>query len=182
MTDGRPVPRAQRGPRTPPCLPTNRSPRPSGIEAEWNKQGIRFDAFYTGYVCEPQIDPILSIMEHCAAPGALRFVDPAMADNGKLYVGFGADFPSKMARLGTTVSDGSSIRYDFNPRLARMAHGTGDVFASVFAGAVLRGLPALDASALAADVVCASIEATPDSHWYGVCFERAIPMLADRLA
>ena len=71
----------------------------AGIEAEWNKQGIRFDAFYTGYVCEPQIDPILSIMEHCAAPGALRFVDPAMADNGKLYVGFGADFPSKMARL-----------------------------------------------------------------------------------
>ena len=71
----------------------------AGIEAEWSKQGIRFDAFYTGYVCEPQIDPILSIMEHCAAPGALRFVDPAMADNGKLYVGFGADFPSKMARL-----------------------------------------------------------------------------------
>ena len=158
------------------------TPDMAGIEAEWNKQGIRFDAFYTGYVCEPQIDPILSIMEHCAAPGALRFVDPAMADNGKPYVGFGADFPSKMARLGTPVSDGSSIRYDFNPRLARMAHGTGDVFASVFAGAVLRGLPALDASALAADVVCASIEATPDSHWYGVCFERAIPMLADRLA
>ena len=158
------------------------TPDMAGIEAEWSKQGIRFDAFYTGYVCEPQIDPILSIMEHCAAPGALRFVDPAMADNGKLYVGFGADFPSKMARLGTPVSDGSSIRYDFNPRLARMAHGTGVVFASVFAGAVLRGLPALDASALAADVVCASIEATPDSHWYGVCFERAIPMLADRLA
>ena len=205
------------------------TPDMAGIEAEWSKQGIRFDAFYTGYVCEPQIDPILSIMEHCAAPGALRFVDPAMADNGKLYVGFGADFPSKMARLckgadfilpnlteaafllgrepvlkdygegfvedtvaglhafdpaqlGTAVSDGSSIRYDFNPRLSRMAHGTGDVFASVFAGAYLRGLDALDAAALAADVVCAAIEATPDSHWYGVCFERTIPMLASRLA
>ena len=204
---------------------TDEMPR---VEAEWRKQDIRFDAFYTGYVCEPQIDPILSIMEHCAAPGALRFVDPAMADNGKLYVGFGADYvlPNLTeaalllgrvpvlsgygeafveetvaglhalgaknvvltgvsfdpARLGTAVSDGSSIRYDFNPRLARMAHGTGDVFASVFAGAVLRGLPALDASALAADVVCAAIEATPDSHWYGVCFERTIPMLASRLA
>ena len=62
-----------------------------------------------------------------------------------------------------------------------MAHGTGDVFASVFAGAVLRGLPALDASALAADVVCASIEATPDDHWYGVQFERALPMMVERL-
>ena len=174
-------------------------PRP---HAEWSKQGIRFDAFYTGYVCEPQIDPILSIMEHCAAPGALRFVDPAMADNGKLYVGFGADFPSKMARLckgadyilpnlteaafllgrepvlegygeafveetvaglhalgaknvvltgvsfdpaqlGTAVSDGSSIRYDFNPRLSRMAHGTGDVFAAVFATGGLRSCAGL---------------------------------------
>ena len=217
---------------------TDEMPR---VEAEWHRQKLDFDAFYTGYVCEPQIDPILSIMEHCAAPGALRIVDPAMADNGKLYPGFGPDFPSKMARLckgadyvlpnlteaalllgrepvlegydrafvedtvaglhalgakgvvltgvsfdpaqlGTAVSDGASIRYDFNPRLSRMAHGTGDVFASVFAGAYLRGLDALDAAALAADVVCAAIEATPDSHWYGVCFERTIPMLASRLA
>ena len=210
------------------------------IEAEWRKQDIRFDAFYTGYVCPPQIDPILSIMEHCAAPGALRFVDPVMADNGKLYAGFGPDFPAQMARLckgadyilpnlteaafllgrepvlegydrafiedmvtglhalgaknvvltgvsfdpallGTAVSDGASIRYDFNQRLSRAVHGTGDVFASAFAGAVLRGRDALDASALAADVVCAAIEATPDSHWYGVAFERTIPFLADSL-
>ena len=210
------------------------------VEAKWIEQGIAFDAFYTGYVCASHIDPILSIMDSCARPGALRFVDPAMADNGRLYAGFGADFPSKMARLckgadwilpnlteaafllgrepvlegygepfvedtvaglhalgaknvvltgvsfdpgllGTAVSDGSSIRYDFNPRLARLAHGTGDVFASVFAGAFLRGLDGLAAAALAADVVCAAIEATPDDHWYGVCFERAIPLLVDRL-
>ena len=216
---------------------TDEMPR---VEAEWVKQGIRFDAFYTGYVCGPQIDPILSIMDSCAAPGALRIVDPAMADNGKLYAGFGPDFPAQMARLckgadfvlpnlteaafllgrepvldgydrafvedtvaglhalgaknvvltgvsfdpallGTAVSDGSTVRYDFNPRLARMAHGTGDVVASVFAGAVLRGLDALEAAALAADVVCAAIEATPDSHWYGVSFERAIPLVAERL-
>ena len=211
------------------------------VEAKWNELGLRFDAFLTGYVCEPQIDPILSILEHCAAPGALRIVDPVMADGGKLYPGFGPDFPAQMARLckgadwilpnlteaafllgrepvlegygesfveetvaglhalgaknvaltgvsfdpmqlGTAVSDGASIRYDFNPRLARSSHGTGDVFASVFAGAILRGLDGLDAAALAADIVCASIEATPDSHWYGVAFERAIPLLANRLA
>ena len=210
------------------------------IEAEWRKQDVRFDAFYTGYVCPPQIDPILSIMDSCAAPGALRFVDPVMADNGRLYTGFGPDFPAQMARLcagadyvlpnlteaafllgrepvlegygeafveetvaglhalgaknvvltgvsfdpsllGTAVSDGRGIRYDFNPRLSRNVHGTGDVFASVFAGGVMSGLPAPDASALAADVVCASIEATPESHWYGVSFERAIPLVVDRL-
>ena len=75
---------------------TDEMPR---VEAEWVKQGIRFDAFYTGYVCGPQIDPILSIMDSCAAPGALRIVDPAMADNGKLYAGFGPDFTAQMARL-----------------------------------------------------------------------------------
>ena len=210
------------------------------IEAEWRRQDIRFDAFYTGYVCPPQIDPILSIMETCANPGALRFVDPVMADNGVLYTGFGPDFPRQMARLcrgadyvlpnlteaafllgrkpvlegydhafveetvaglhalgaknvvltgvsfepsllGSAVSDGRTLAYDFNPRLARLSHGTGDVFASVFAGAVMRGRTALDAAALAADVVCAAIEATSDDHWYGVSFERVIPFLVERL-
>ena len=217
------------------------TPEMPKIEAEWERQKLFFDAFYTGYVCPAQIDPILSIMEHRAAPGAVRVVDPVMADNGKLYPGFADDFPREMARLcagadyilpnlteaafllgekpvlegyneafierlaaglhslgarqvvltgvsfdpgllGTAVSDGKSVKYDFNPRLARTSHGTGDVFASVFAGAVMRGLSALDASALAADVVCASIEATDDSHWYGVAFEKAIPMLVERLA
>ena len=69
------------------------------VEAKWVEQGIKFDAFYTGYVCESHIDPILSIFESCANPGAVRVVDPAMADNGVLYAGFAADFPSKMARL-----------------------------------------------------------------------------------
>ena len=69
------------------------------IEAEWQRQNIKFDAFYTGYVCPPQIDPILSIMKSAANPDALRFVDPVMADNGKLYTGFGDDFPAQMARL-----------------------------------------------------------------------------------
>ncbi len=212
------------------------------VEAKWVEQKIRFDAFYTGYVCESHIDPILSIFASCANEGALRFVDPAMADNGVLYAGFASDFPSKMARLakeadfllpnvteaallvgedpaaylgrltearvetlvsrlhelgartvvltgvgftpdllGTAVSDGRSVVYDFNPRHPRSAHGTGDVFASVFAGSVMRGKTAPEAAALAADVVCAAIEATAEDHWYGVSFERTIPFLAKAL-
>lgn len=209
------------------------------VEAKWVEQSIRFDAFYTGYVCASHIEPILSIVRSCGAAGALRFVDPAMADNGRLYAGFATDFPSRMARLcagadyllpnlteaalltgrepkmrltraeteelvaalhrlgakhvvltgvgfgddelGTAVSDGSSIAYDFNARLSRSSHGTGDVFASVFVGAVLRGLDAVEAAALAADIVCEAIRATPPDHWYGVSFERAIPTLVSRL-
>ena len=206
------------------------------VEAKWVEQGIRFDAFYTGYVCESHIDPILSIMRTCAEPGAIRIVDPAMADDGVLYRGFAADFPSKMARLckdadyllpnlteaallvgekpklsgyskgelaaliaklhalgvknviltgvsfsddelGVAISDGTKVEYDFNPRNPRSSHGTGDVFASVFAGAVLRGKSALEAAALAADIVCAAIEATNPDHWYGVSFEKVIPDL-----
>jgi len=210
------------------------------VESEWVKQDIKFDAFYTGYVCESHIDPILSIFESCANPGAIRIVDPAMADNGVLYKGFGADFPSKMARLvkgadyilpnlteaallvgdepklkdyteaeivaligklhqlgaknviltgvsfseaelGSAISDGHSLVYDFNPRLTRMSHGTGDVFASVFAGAILRGKTAADAAALAADIVCSAIKATDDDHWYGVSFEKTISELVAKL-
>ncbi len=210
------------------------------VEAKWIEQDICFDAFYTGYVCESHIDPILSIFKTCANDGAIRVVDPAMADNGVLYKGFAADFPSKMARLvdgadyilpnlteaallvgsepklsgytkseledliaklhgigaknvvltgvsfspdelGSAVSDGKAVQYDFNPKLDKMSHGTGDVYASVFAGAVLRGKSAIDAAALAADVVCEAIKATDDNHWYGVSFERAIPFLVQSL-
>ena len=212
------------------------TPELSKVEAKWIEQDVKFDAFYTGYVCESHIDPILSIVKTCARPGAVRIVDPAMADNGRLYTGFAADFPKKMARLvdgadyvlpnlteaallvgdepkmklsrdeverlvaklhgigaknviltgvsfkddelGSAISDGRSIVYDFNPRLVRTSHGTGDVFASVFAGAVLRGKTAAEAAALAADIVCESIKATEDGHWYGVSFEKTIPALS----
>ncbi len=65
----------------------------------WLKEGISFDAFYTGYVSKSQIPYILDIMKKAANPGALRIVDPAMADNGKLYAGFDNDFPKEMAKL-----------------------------------------------------------------------------------
>lgn len=210
------------------------------VETRWITEHIRFDAFYTGYVCESHIAPIRSIMNSCANAGALKIVDPAMADEGVLYHGFKDDFPSKMAELvrgadyvlpnlteaallvgekpclsgygqkdiaslvkklhalgaknvvltgvsfdkgelGTATSDGNSIVYDFNPRLARMSHGTGDVFASVFAGAVVRGASATQAAELAADIVCEAIEATAEDHWYGVSFEKTIPSLCAKI-
>ncbi|MBO8450636.1 MAG: pyridoxamine kinase [Spirochaetes bacterium] len=69
------------------------------ILGHWKKEQITFDAFYTGYVSKAQIPLILRIMEETARPGALRIVDPVMADNGKLYAGFDADFPQAMRSL-----------------------------------------------------------------------------------
>ncbi len=70
------------------------------IEKEWQKHHITFSGFYTGYVGSiKQIDYIASIMSTCQAEGSLCVVDPCMADNGKLYVGFDPEFPKQMLRL-----------------------------------------------------------------------------------
>lgn len=215
------------------------------IEAKWIEQHIRFDAFYTGYVCEQHIEPILSILKTCANEGAIKFIDPAMADDGVMYPGFAADFPEKIKRLcaeadyllpnlteaafltgddpafgmgtrkltredverlignlhklgpkhvvltgvsfeegllGTAVSDGKTIVYDFNVKNPRKSHGTGDMFASIFAGGVMRGKTPVEAAAIAADVICAAIELTEVDHWHGISFERAIPLLVEKMA
>ena len=213
---------------------------------EWKKQHIDFSAFYTGYVSAEQIPLIKQIIAQTGRAGFRVFVDPVMADNGKMYAGFGSDFPDRMKELcrdsdyvlpniteacfllgegypgdvcsesfvertckgllelgskcavltgvsfkeeelGVAVlSEGAPrVEYYFAPRLPVQMHGTGDVFASVFAGAVLCGKSALQAASLAADVVVQAIKATLDDktdHWYGVKFEKAIPYLVSRLS
>ena len=70
------------------------------INAHWNKIGIKFDAIYTGYIgSKEQIDYILNIISSTLKDGAPFICDPAMGDNGKLYVGFDRDFASYMAKL-----------------------------------------------------------------------------------
>lgn len=71
------------------------------ILAHWKKEGIGFDAFYTGYVSKEQIPFILKIMQETSRTGALKIVDPVMADNGVLYKGFAPDFPAEMKKLCT---------------------------------------------------------------------------------
>ncbi len=90
------------------------------------------------------------------------------------------------SKLGVAVYDcaADSARYYFNDKLARMSHGTGDVYASSFVGALMRGMSIYDSAALAADYTVESIKLTmdDDSHWYGVKFEKALPMLAHRIS
>lgn len=86
-------------------------------------------------------------------------------------------------RLGAAVYDGDCAEYYFTERLPVQMHGTGDVFASSFAGALCNGRSLFDSARLAADFVVESIKATLDDteHWYGVKFEKAIPYLVKRL-
>lgn len=211
------------------------------ILAQWKKEKVDFDAFYTGYVSKTQIPHILDIMQETARPGALRIVDPVMGDGGKLYPGFDDDFPQEMCRLckgadvimpnlteaalllgeeyrteydqayieqtikrlhalgaknvvltgvslepnklGVACYDGNEILYYFTDRLDVSMHGTGDCYASSFAGALMRGHSILESASIAADFVVETIRQSmgDPSHWYGVKFEKALPYLISRM-
>ena len=207
-----------------------------GIAAHWRREGISFDAVYTGYLgSREQIADVKDIFATLLRPGGLTIVDPAMADNGKLYpafdpayveamksLAFAADFilPNiteacfltgaeyresydeayidalldgltergargivltgvgyREERTGVVVQADGERRYYEHRRIARGSHGTGDVYASAFTGALLRGFSAYDAARVAADYTVLCIENTQgdESHRYGVKFEPVLP-------
>ena len=70
------------------------------IVDHWRKENISFDAIYTGYLGSvEQINSVIDFINDFKKESTIVFVDPAMADKGKLYTGFDSDFPSHMARL-----------------------------------------------------------------------------------
>ncbi|MVB09618.1 Pyridoxine/pyridoxal/pyridoxamine kinase [Caprobacter fermentans] len=70
------------------------------IADHWKSLGLRFDAFYTGYLGSfDQLRLVSGLIDELAAPGAMVCVDPVMADNGSLYASFGPEFPQGMAAL-----------------------------------------------------------------------------------
>ena len=216
-----------------------------GIADHWKKEGISFDAVYTGYLGDSrQIEYVGQIMDTLLNEGGLRIVDPAMADQGKLYYGFDDEFVKLMAglcgkadiilpniteacfmtdmeykaegydenyikellarlgelgaktvvltgvtydkeKLGVAIYDCESkdLQYYFHRRLAKSSHGTGDIYASCFTGALMRGKSLYEAVKLAADFTVEAMIKTQvdESHWYGTKFEKAIPFLVKEL-
>ena len=70
------------------------------IKDHWKKYSIEFDTIYTGYLGSvKQIDYTIDFIKDFKKENTLLFVDPAMADKGKMYTGFDMEFPSHMARL-----------------------------------------------------------------------------------
>ena len=71
-----------------------------GIRDHWVKEGISFDAIYTGYLGSTlQISYVAELFRDVAAAGCITVVDPAMADNGKLYPAFDEAFVEAMKGL-----------------------------------------------------------------------------------
>ena len=206
------------------------------IAAHWEKEQIAFDAVYTGYLgSTEQIGYVKDIIARLSVPGSVSIVDPAMADNGKLYPAFDAEYVEAMKGLafsadiilpniteacfltgteyreeydeawiaallaklraagaktvvltgvgyreghtGVVVLDGEKQDYYEHRKIAQGYHGTGDVYASAFVGALLHGQSAIEAATLAADYTVQCIEVTQGdpAHWYGVKFELKLP-------
>ncbi len=215
------------------------------IQKHWMNENLKFDCIYTGYLGNiRQIDYVSDLMKVVLTDKAVKIVDPAMADNGKLYYGFDENFVQKMAELcskadiilpniteasiitkneyisglhseeyilkllkslaekgtkkiilkgisykenelGIAVYDclKDNLKYFFTERIDKSSHGTGDCFAAAFTGALMQGKTLMEAVKIAADFVSKAILFTIDdkSHWYGVKFERALPMLIKEL-
>lgn len=70
------------------------------IADHWKKENLHFDAIYTGYLAsKEQCAEVCEFFDRLKDENTLIFVDPAMADNGKLYPAFSADFPKEMAKV-----------------------------------------------------------------------------------
>ena len=212
------------------------------IRDHWVREGIKFDAIYTGYLgSTKQIDYVAELFADTAAENCVKIVDPAMADNGSLYPGFDAAFVEAMKGLcakadyllpniteacfltgmeykteydrayideilekltalgcknvvftgisyapgktGIVVLENGVYSYYEHDKLTNSCHGTGDIYASAFVGAFVRGKSAYDAARIAADYTVACIEATAEeeNHWYGAKFEPVLIKLIQAL-
>ena len=208
------------------------------IKEHWKKEGILFDGIYTGYLgSTKQIDYVEAFFKETGTVDCVKVVDPAMADNGKLYPAFDTEFVEAMKKLvgkadyllpniteacfltdmefkteydrayidlllkklqdlgcqniiltgvsyeagrtGVVVFEQGSYTYYEHERIANGCHGTGDIYASTFVGALMRGKSPYDAAKLAADYTVECIKATQaqDNHWYGAAFEPVISKL-----
>ena len=71
-----------------------------GIQAHWEREGLDFSAVYTGYLASArQIALVRDVIRSRLRPGGVLIVDPAMADDGRLYSGFGTDVVDAMRML-----------------------------------------------------------------------------------
>ena len=210
------------------------------IRAHWEKENIKFDAIYTGYLgSAKQIQYVKDIFCSCGKEGCVKIVDPAMADGGKLYPGFDKAFVAEMAKLcaaadyivpniteacfitgmeykteydrayidtlleklveigakniiltgigyekgktGAVVYENGEYSYYEHDLIPNSCHGTGDIYASAFVGALVRGKSAYEAAKIAADYTVECIKATAGDkdHWYGAKFEPVLSYLIE---
>jgi pyridoxine kinase len=86
-------------------------------------------------------------------------------------------------KTGVVVYENKNYAYYEHQKEPNSCHGTGDIYASAFVGAFVRGKSAYDAAAIAANYTmeCIRYTATLDNHWYGAAFEPVLGKLIESL-
>lgn len=70
------------------------------VTKHWKEEGISFDAVYTGYLGSfRQLQLMDKLFDDFKTDSNIIFIDPVMADHGKLYPGFTQEFADSMAKL-----------------------------------------------------------------------------------
>lgn len=84
---------------------------------------------------------------------------------------------------GVMIYESGICSYYEHEKIADGCHGTGDVYASAFVGAMMRDVGAVNAACVAADFTVNCIKGTQDDedHWYGVKFEPQLAGLIETL-
>ena len=84
---------------------------------------------------------------------------------------------------GVMVWEQGSGTYYRHERLERNCHGTGDIFAAAFTGALAKGKPAVEAAKIASDytLACMKLTAAENTRPYGVMFEPLLRELIQAL-
>lgn len=74
------------------------------ITEHWKQEGVHFDAIYTGYLgSDEEIEIVKKIFADFGGEDTLIFVDPVMADHGKLYPAFDEAYAKHNASLCSTA-------------------------------------------------------------------------------
>lgn len=200
------------------------------IAEHWQAIGAKFDAILVGYLSDPaQVKAVSDLWDSFPA---LRILDPAMGDHGKLYSGITdahaaaikslskyadlllpnvteaclltgtpyrdsfteAEYRQLVDKLlllgckqavltgvslqpgktGFLCSDGGVYQTDALPG---SYHGTGDLFAAVLTGGLMRGLSLYKAVEKAAKIVEAAIRETGEYNKFGLNFEPLLKQL-----
>ncbi len=84
-------------------------------------------------------------------------------------------------KTGVVVYKSGVYEYYEHELLQNSCHGTGDIYASAFVGALVRGKSPYDSAKIAADytVECIKATANEENHWYGAKFEPVLYKLME---
>lgn len=111
-----------------------------------------------------------------------NLVEKLKALGAKTVVLTGVSYES--GKTGVIVYENDKMEYYKHNKIAKGSHGTGDIYASAFVGALMNDKSVYEAAKIAADYTVKCIINTQGDadHWYGAKFETALGDLMKMLA